>query len=471
MSKTNQRYAIVDVETTGGRAARSRITEIGIVIFDGEKIVETYETLVNPETYIPAGITRLTGIDEEMVKDAPKFFEVAKRVVELTEGAIFVAHNVAFDYSFFREEFKRLGYTYSRRRLCTVRLSKKAFPGLPSYSLGNLIKHFDFTVSARHRALADALATTELLKMSLQQQGSEEEVKLMVNMGIKESRLPKNLSIDRIQQLPEDCGVYYFYNQAGEVVYVGKSTNIRKRIAQHFADRTHKGESIQKQVADISYELTGSELVALLLENQEIKRLSPTINRAQRNRRFNYVIYTYINDRGYRCFDVCRNSAQARKEKEILSEYPSMMGAKGRLKSLRERLELCSAFTHLHPSRSACFHYHLKQCHGACAGKESVEDYNARADLAHEHLNLIFDDDFLLFDRGREPDEEAVVLVEGGHYRGFAFLSKEEGLDANSIRELIKKEPPYPGMARIIQRFMSDNPRCRVEPLPTDPYD
>ncbi len=193
----SKRYAIVDLETTGGRAARHRVTEVGIVIFDGEKIVETYETLVNPECSIPRGITEITGITMDMVGRAPRFHEVAKRIVELTEGAIFVAHNARFDYSFLRAEFERLGYTFSRKQLCTVRLARKAFPGLKSYSLGKLIEHFGITVDARHRALADAAATTELLQRILGRRGSEDEIKTMVNLGIKESRLPKSLPLDR----------------------------------------------------------------------------------------------------------------------------------------------------------------------------------------------------------------------------------------------------------------------------------
>ena len=167
MSKT---YAIVDIETTGGKATRHRITEIAIVLHDGKKILDQWETLINPECYIPHGITELTGITQEMVQDAPKFYEVAKTIVEKTEKAIFVAHNVRFDYGFLREEFKRLGYTFSRRQLCTVRLSRKAFPGLRSYSLGKLIKHFGIKVNDRHRAMADTLATVELFEKILRQE-------------------------------------------------------------------------------------------------------------------------------------------------------------------------------------------------------------------------------------------------------------------------------------------------------------
>lgn len=455
-------YAIVDIETTGGRATRHRITEVGIVRFDGEKVLDRFESLINPNCPIPSGITRLTGISDEMVKDAPRFHEVARRIVEMTEGAVFVAHNVRFDYDFLREEFRRLGYTYSRRKLCTVRLSRKVFPGLPSYSLGNLIKHFGIKVNARHRALADADATTELLQMALAQQDSAKEVKLLVNMGIKETRLPKHLSMEQIEQVPEETGVYYFHNADGGVIYVGKSTNIRKRVAQHFADPSSKGEEIRKQVADVTFEVTGSELVALLLESQEIKRLLPPINRAQRGRRFSHAIHAYYDKRGYRCFNVVRNTAQARKEYDIISEYPSMSAAKGRLDYVRKQLELCSSLTNLFPSRSACFHFHLKQCKGACAERESVADYNERADMAYEYLRTVFDEDFFLIDEGREPAEKSVVLVRDGKYRGFGFLSEDEAHDLASIERELRTCNAYPDTARIIQRYMVDKPAVKL---------
>ncbi|MEL7222305.1 MAG: exonuclease domain-containing protein, partial [Bacteroidota bacterium] len=241
MAKKDQKFAIIDVETTGGRASRDKITEIGIVLHDGQQIIKTFESLLNPQTYIPQGIVQLTGITQEMVQDAPLFHEIAREIVEMTEGAIFVAHNVRFDYGFLRGEFSRLGYTYTRKQLCTVRMSRKAFPGLPSYSLENLIRHFGIKTDARHRALADAIATTDILERILSQEDNQKEVKLMVNLGIKESKLPKGITLEQIHNLPESCGVYYFHNAAGNVVYVGKSINIKKRIADHFADQTDKG--------------------------------------------------------------------------------------------------------------------------------------------------------------------------------------------------------------------------------------
>jgi DNA polymerase-3 subunit epsilon len=160
-------YSIIDIETTGGMARNEKITEIAIYVFDGENIVDEYSSLINPERPIPYNITALTGISNEMVAESPKFFEIAKDIIEKTENTTFVAHNVAFDYGFIKQEFKSLGYNFHRPKLCTVKLSRKLIPGLPSYSLGNLCKSLNINITDRHRAAGDAKATVELFKMLL----------------------------------------------------------------------------------------------------------------------------------------------------------------------------------------------------------------------------------------------------------------------------------------------------------------
>ncbi|MBR9921700.1 MAG: GIY-YIG nuclease family protein [Bacteroidetes bacterium] len=460
MSKT---YAIVDLETTGGRSNRDRITEVAIVIHDGVQVINRFESLVNPECPIPYGITELTGISQEMVEDAPRFFEIAKQVVEMTENCVFVAHNVRFDYSFLREEFKRLGYTYTRKTLCTVRLSRQVFPGLPSYSLGNLIRHFRIKVNDRHRAMADAQATSVLFDKILQEQESENQITQMVNMGIRESLLPKNLNIERIHQLPESCGVYYFHDEQGDVVYVGKSTNIKKRVASHFSKKTPKARLLQKHVDDISFEITGSELVALLLESDEIKRLAPPINRAQRVKRFPFVVYSYTDEAGRIRLDNCRNNKNVRAKFNILSEYPKQSRAAGHIKSVLHKFELCPKMCGIEKGSGPCFSYHLKQCHGVCTGEESVETYNERVEEAMERISTQMKENFFILDKGRQTEEWAVVLVEEGAYRGFGYADANDSMQhPDQLRELIKPFNHNPETHRIIRRFLVDNPRIKL---------
>lgn len=466
MVKKKKIYAIVDLETTGGRGDRDRITEVAIIRHDGEKELDRFESLLNPERAIPYNITQITGITQEMVEDAPKFFEVAKRVVEITEGAIFVAHNVRFDYSFLQNEFKRLGYTFVRRQLCTVRLSRKAFPGLRSYSLGNLIRHFGIKVKQRHRAMADTQATVELLQMALSQEDSSEKVSELVDLGIKESQLPANITLEKLHALPEECGVYYFHDNRGDLVYIGKSINIKKRVMDHFANKKQKGTLLQKSVHEITFEITGSELVALLHESHEIKYHHPYVNRAQRARNFQHVIYSYENEVGYLCLNVKKPTAKERKSMNIVRDYPSLSSASGALNHILENFELCQTYCNIDRNGKPCFYYHIHKCQGACLEKESVESYNQRVEAALETLSLDFNQDFIILDQGRNREEHSVVLVEEGQYKGFGYIERSElNGDVEMLKDVIKPYTHNPEVVRIIHRFLHKGDLEKVIPL------
>ena len=453
-----KRFAIIDIETTGGSASRDKITEIAIVLHNGSEVLDSFQSLVNPECPIPYGITELTGITQEMVADAPRFFEIAKQIVEMTEGAIFVAHNVRFDYSFVQEEFKRLGYTYTRKQLCTVRLSRKAFPGFRSYSLSNLITRMNLQVGDRHRAMGDTMATVDLFERIMQQQCTGDELRSMINMGIKESLLPKNFTLEKIHSLPEACGVYYFHDESGEVVYVGKSINIKKRIAEHFSNKTDKAGKLQQLAHDVTWELTGSELAALLLESHEIKKLRPFINRAQKIRAFPFVIHAYENQDGYLCFDITRGTLRTRKNLRVISEFPKLAQAKAWLTAVQKEHALCLRHCNLEKKNGACFDYHLHRCKGACVGVEAPATYNTRALLALEELDGNFlHPNFFLIDRGRTAEENAVFLVEDGRYRGFGFAEiAEMSGNFDELRDVIKPYEDNPEVRKILRRFLAE---------------
>ena len=458
-----KKYAIIDIETTGGRADREKITEIAIILHDGEKIIDQWETLLNPERAIPYNITQITGITSEMVEDAPKFYEVAKKIVEMTEGAIFVAHNVRFDYGFIREEFKRLGFTYMRKQLCSIRLTRKAFPHLRSYALGNLIKHFDIKVKDRHRAMADAAATTVILEMIFQKEKSEAEVLDMVNLGVKESKLPVNITMETLHQLPEEIGVYYFHDKNGNIVYVGKSINIKKRVVEHFRSKTNKAAKLQQYVHDITFEKTGSELVALLFESHEIKRLQPSVNRAQRKKFFPYVLFEYENQLGYRCLSFAKIKAKDRLKLNILREFPNLNAAKGMMRRLIEQFELCQSLCSVDNTGGPCFYYQLHKCKGACVGEELPEDYNERIELVVDAIKIDFENNFFIIDQGRSNDEHAIVLVEDGMYRGFGYASPEEiNGDIDMLKDCIKYYKHHPEIVRIIRTYMSGKKKIKI---------
>ena len=264
-------YSVVDIETTGNGPKGQKITEISIFNFDGNKIIDEFTSLVNPEQKIPHFITNLTGITEAMVRTAPKFYEIAKKVEEFTKDTIFVAHNVNFDYNIIRDEFKSLGFNFKRKKLCTVRLTRKIIPGLPSYSLGNICESEGIKIAARHRAKGDAEATVELFRRLIKRD-TNFTINSFLNPRSREATLPPLVDKQVVDNLPETHGIYYFKNQQKEVIYVGKANNIKQRVISHFYDKKKKERTMCLETADITFKETGSELIALLHESSEIKK-------------------------------------------------------------------------------------------------------------------------------------------------------------------------------------------------------
>ena len=457
-----QLFAIVDVETTGGNARFERITEIAIVLHDGLRELERFSTLLNPERSIPYNITMLTGITNEMTADAPRFFEVAKRIVEMTEGAVFVAHNVKFDYEFVREEFARLGYPYKRPMLCTVKLARKALPGLSSYSLSNLKKHLDIHAERSHRALDDTLATAQLFERIFATDEGPQLVRTMIRQSAKQMKLPEGLSVERIEQAPESCGIYYLHASDGGILYVGKSLNIRKRIYEHFSDATSKGEKLRTNVADFSFTVTGSELTALLIESGEIKRLQPPVNRARRARNFAGKTYAYTDEAGYLRFSLTRPKGVS---VQPVREYPKTEHAAAHLSKLCEVHELCLALCGIDPKKSPCFNYHIQKCRGACVGLESSDAYNERAQAAQAILQKGLQGTFLIVDpSAAQSDAYTVFGVRDGVYQGMATFDRSDAPTPDEVWESLHNPYPYdPDIPAIIGGYLqSGKHRCRI---------
>ena len=456
-------FAIVDIETTGGIPGRDRITEIGIVLYNGNTIQDTFSTLINPECSIPYDITRITGITNAMVSGAPKFYEVAKKVVEMTQNAIFVAHNVRFDYNFIREEFSTLGYTFTRELLCTVVLSRKHFPGLRSYSLGNLIQYFNIPVENRHRALDDAMATTDILNRILSDEEGRFKAGQLIKRGIQSTKLPKNISSEQIEQLPETTGVYYMYNTYGHIIYVGKSINIKKRVMQHFTVHDNKSTKLLERVADITCQPTGSELLALLLESYEIKAHQPDVNKAQRSKTFPYFIFYYTDDKGYIRFGWEKSSVKTRKNKNMLNHYSTKSTARSHLLHITEMFTLCPGMTGIYELSGSCFYYQTGTCLGACQELEMPDNYNERAIMAIEHLKKSFDESFFIITEGRATDEAGIVLVTEGHYKGFGYIGTDEmHAGAEVWKDTIEYVPFNPECDQIVHAWIEKHPDTKI---------
>ena len=448
-------FAIVDIETTGGSAKREKIIEIAIIIFDGEKIIDSFESLVHPERSIPSFITRITGITDDMLIDAPKFYEVAKKIVEITENCIFVAHNVRFDYSFVQEEFNRLGFSYTRKQLCTVKLFRRFFPGLRSYSLGNLIKEFDVKVDSRHRAMADVVATLDILRIGLKIPNSEQTLSNIFGISIKETKLPPGIDSSTIESLPEKTGIYYFLDMFDNIIYIGKSKNIKKRVKQHFQKITPKSTKFYNTVRKINFEITGSELIALLKEAEEIKRIKPPANKALKNDEFPYSIIYSKNENGYLSFNITKSDNT---KQTILSKFKSRNAAKSYLSSFIMINSLCEHVSGINNYSGACFEYGLGNCFGACVGEESAETYNQRINDAIQDNKLFDYDKFAIIDKGRNENESALVLIENKNYAGYAFFdNKAKNIETlEDAKQIVKKGQYDKEFNSIVRRSLSD---------------
>jgi len=458
-------YAIVDIETTGGSPSIEKITEIALYIHDGMRIINQYSTLINPEKKIPYFITNLTGITNDMVAEAPKFYEVARQIIEMTENCIFVAHNVSFDYQFVRHEYKRLGYNFSRERLCTVQLSRKLIPGYTSYSLGKLCDMLNIQIEGRHRASGDAFATVKLFEHLLSL--CDPEMRVFKNIpGLNKKDLHPNLKPSTIENLPESTGVYYFYNDKDELIYIGKSKNIRNRVFSHYNNFiSKKAIEMRLNIADINYEITGSELISLLKESDEIKRFKPIHNRSQRRSIFHYGLYNYIDADGYIRFLYTPNN---KSEASPISSFSTLKAGKIYLQELIDKYNLCQKLCGLYSTTGACFHYEITECYGACIGKESPESYNSRALKVIELHKYKHDNSFIL-EEGRSEDEIAVIMIKNGQYKGYGYLSNEyncEGVEA--LKASINFYPDNRDIQQILKNYIRQHPYLKIIPFESD---
>ena len=432
-------YAIVDIETTGGTPKHSKITEIAIIITNGSKILDKYETLINPECKIPYNITRLTGIDDRMVAEAPKFYEVAKTIIEYLKGRTFVAHNVNFDYGHVKREYQDLGFEFFADKLCTVRMSRKVFPGLPSYSLGKLCKSLGVELTRHHRAMADTLATTEIFHMIMEKDKEAQNVDI----------LSMRLGVDK---LPKKPGVYYFIDFDGNIIYIGKSISIKNRVQSHLNNyQTTKGLKIIENVCAIEYELTGNETMALLYENMAIKTHKPKHNRRQTKTKFPFGIQ--INkENNYHTLEV----VSVNQNTNTVLDFSSRREAVSFMKKAIDTYELCQKINGQENQNrvGSCFRYQLHNCHGACVQEESTDDYNLRIERFEEKYGMP-NEDGIYVSKGRKASEKSFVILENGTLTGFGFIPKKAPINLGSLKlmsEVFNPDKDYQSVVKMMRR-------------------
>ena len=451
-------YAIVDIETTGGHASANGITEIAICIHDGKEVVKRFCTLINPYREIPIYIQALTGITNEMVQNAPSFGQVAHEIFQLLNGHVFVAHNVNFDYSFVRYHLGLAGYDLQSNKLCTVRLGRKIIPGLPSYSLGKLCRHLGIENNGRHRAAGDANATAVLFSMLLNND-KDNHIKAALKQNSKEQVLPPNLPKKAITALPQTPGVYYFHDEKGKVIYVGKAKNIKKRVSSHF---TGNNPGLQRQeflrnIHQVTHQVCGTELIAFVLEAVEIKRLWPKYNRSLKRFEHAYGIYVFEDQRGFLRLAVDKH----RKHHQTVYTCNTLLEGYGLLNRLIETFGLCPKLCFIQNNTQPCAHGLEAGC--ACTGDVSVDDYNRKVNFALDELKDALPT-FAIRDEGRTHDEHSCILIEKGKFYGMGYIADDA--EANNLHQLKNFLTPYPGndyIRTMITNYADKFPHRKVE--------
>lgn len=403
-------YAVLDIETTGGQFNEEGITEIAIYKFDGHQIVDQLISLVNPEKDIQPFVVKLTGINSAMLRLAPKFYELAKRIIEITEDCVLVAHNASFDYRVLRNEFSRLGYDFQKDTLCTVELAQKLLPEMPSYSLGKLVRNLGIPLADRHRAYGDALATLKLFQLLLSKDTEKTILTSMIKSDIKTGFNPKFFDIT--DNLPTSVGIYYIHNEEGQIIFIGKSRNIKKKIMQHFTNNSVLFKKVQKETYTVTFEKTGNELIAILKEAEEILLNTPKYNKVTKKGIFPYSLYIKTNLQGYFYFSL--EKTDGRKKNHMA--FTSLAEGRKFIDKITAEFELP---------------FYLEVIHEKKSKKVTEETFCTTFELNFKEYNTLLinllqqysidEGHALILDKGRTINERSAVVLENGKLLGYCF--------------------------------------------------
>lgn len=418
------KFAITDIETTGSGIKGNKITEICVIVVQDGVVIDEYSSLVNPSQSIPLYIESLTGINDEMVSGAPQFSEIADEVEKITKDCIFVAHNVNFDYNIVKSEFNSLNREFKRKRLCTVRLTKKLIPGLFSYSLGNICSSINIPHTDRHRAKGDCDATVTLFQRCLNLDPEFEVINKLLNQKTAASYLPPNFKKSDFEKLPTSTGVYFFKDKDGRPLYIGKAKNIKSRIKSHFQERSNRKYKLMQETYSIDYELTGNELLALLRESELILKYYPKFNKAQKKISRPYTLTSYHNQKGIEQFALHKNKIAPVSWMKFYTREEAIKF----LEFICEEFELCPKYCGLQSGVKHCDHYKIHTCSGACRNEIDTAEYNSRVSKAIDYINQ-FEDSCLLVEKGRTSGEKSFIYLNHGKYAGYGFIDDSEELN------------------------------------------
>jgi len=442
-------YAVLDIETTGGKYDEEGITEIAIYRFDGHKVDDQFISLINPEKEIQPFVVKLTGINNQMLRSAPKFYEVAKRIIEITEDCTLVAHNAQFDYRILQTEFRRLGYDYQRKSLCTVELSKELLPEQPSYSLGKLVRALGIPVSDRHRANGDAIATVKLFKLLL----SKDVHKKIVQNNIRQEQVgqlnPRLIEI--VERLPSETGVFYMYNIDGELIYLSKSSNIRKKVNKIFINSAPKNRKIQKEVRKVSFDLTGNVLIAQLKEIQESHGNKPRYN-SKRKQKFTHALYLEKED----------NSPLRLIVDKFDLDQTSILNFVNYNQAIKVQQEILTEFE-LHYNDNAAGQIGQQ----SLQNQDELKAYNKRVRKAIHQYSLS-KGSFAIVDKGRSINEQSVILFIKDKLKGYGFFELNHQLNNLEIlQSIITPLEDSKTVRYYIERYLRKKPNLKIVQLET----
>lgn len=422
--KLKKLYSIIDIETTGGRYNEEGITEIAIYKFDGLEITDQFITLVNPEIPIQPYVQELTGINNKMLINAPKFFEIAKRILEITDNTILVAHNSSFDFRMLKIEFRRLGFKFSIPTLCTVKLSKKLIPNKKSYKLGNLVKSLGIPISNRHRAAGDARATVELFKLLL----SKDKDKTIINLSLnKETNLKKNKFSSMLENIENINGIYYLHDKEGKIIYIGKSKNIKNRVNQHLTGKSNKSLKIQLEINSITYERCGYELISILKEADEIIEHKPKFNKLLKKEILKFGLELCVDNKEFKFLRI----SHYEKDLNFLETYSSLKNANKRLSFIFEKYGIDD--------------------------KKRNKINNSAIELFIKEISFPFKN-MIIVDKGRSIDEKSIILIKESNYAGLGYFNLNYQITNYEILEsLITPVKAKEIYNRIIINYLKKN--------------
>lgn len=461
----------VDVETDGMNYTRGHVIEVAAIRVENGQIVDEFKSLINPDSELPYFITKLTGISASDLVGAPHFSQIADTLYDVMEGALFVAHNVKFDYSFLKSEFRRVGMDFSPRLFCTVRLSRALYPDQTSHKLASLIEHHGLRFTDRHRAYDDAHALWQFVQI-VASTFDVQTVTVALKKQLKYQSLPQHLSWEDINALPDTPGVYFFDDDDGNPLYIGKSVTIRRRVMSHFNQDSeqYKEFKMAQQVKKIRYQETSGELEALLLESHLIKTMQPLFNRRLRRVSSLIVARQMVDVHGYATIavGVLDDPSQA-DDQSIVATYSSRGKAKSSLEDTVKLFQLCPKLCGLEKSKGACFSYQLGRCKGACVGAELPQLYNQRVDEAFDARRVDawpYDSPVIVQERLIDTPTHKGFVVDD--WRVLGRIEQQDDCDPVFYR----REQPFDLDAyKILHAFISDGKKVMVSPVPRDYLD